>query len=150
MGNVPSHAHAKIRHEANQNVSDSHDSKSLRTESGTTSKPLPIPHRVERFDLQHKEPNSSIPSTVQFGSPLPSTPNEFSDGKMTEMILSSSSAFPSISPSTYSWHTKFISSSDDSSIISVPMILNWSNGGKEVYITGTFTEWKDKLPLLET
>jgi hypothetical protein len=41
---------------------------------------------------------------------------------------------------------------DESStiVVSVPMILSWSNDGKRVSILGTFNDWKEKIPLTKT
>ena len=29
----------------------------------------------------------------------------------------------------------------------VPTVFTWTGGGKQVYITGTFNDWKEKIPL---
>lgn len=29
----------------------------------------------------------------------------------------------------------------------VPTVFTWSGGGKSVYITGSFNDWKEKIPL---
>ena len=29
----------------------------------------------------------------------------------------------------------------------VPMVFRWEGGGKDVYITGTFNKWSEKIPM---
>lgn len=32
-------------------------------------------------------------------------------------------------------------------ILVVPMVFRWEGGGKKVYITGTFNQWREKIPM---
>ena len=130
------------------------------TTTATTSQPLPIPGKMmEQNDSVEKktEPTSySIPpmSSIQFGSPLTNTSIDFAEnrGSGATTIIPMQVSYLSSSSSSQIGSSRLSSSTTEDSIatpviISVPMVLTWSSGGKKVSVIGTFTNWKEKIPL---
>eukprot|EP01098_Paradermamoeba_levis_P015620 TRINITY_DN802_c0_g1_i1.p1 TRINITY_DN802_c0_g1~~TRINITY_DN802_c0_g1_i1.p1 ORF type:complete len:248 (-),score=55.45 TRINITY_DN802_c0_g1_i1:281-1024(-) len=42
---------------------------------------------------------------------------------------------------------QFLTSYDDFSQNGIPTVFNWAHGGRQVFVTGSFNNWKEKLPL---
>jgi hypothetical protein len=145
----------------------SSSSSSATTTSATTtaaaaaSQPLPIPGKMTEYnDTNEKKLETTIypipPMSIQFGSPLTNTSLDFPDSRISGALTTTATpmqvSYLSSSSSSQIGSTRLSSSvTEDSTstpvIVSVPMVLTWSSGGKKVSVIGTFTNWKEKIPL---
>lgn len=90
------------------------------------------------FNSKTEEDNipktADSPRFIGFTYPLPTTPSE--DITTTTTICMSPSDLKSWQPTQAQ--------------TDIPTVITWTGGGKDVYVTGSFNGWKEKIPLTKS